>query len=113
MHPSTVAPIKLHPFIPMIPAHNRQRSLSPPPDLNTGVNSTPLPASSGMFLLIHNILPPNKSGFAKPVDLVREALAEVLRSDDGIELTDIAVSILPGGRLQVVMGRGNPGVSSG
>ena len=68
----------------MIPAHNRQRSLSPPPDLNTGVNSTPLPASSGMFLLIRNVLPPNKSGFAKPVDLVREALAEVLHSDDGM-----------------------------
>ena len=100
MPPPVPALGKLRPFVPMIAAHNRQRSLSPPPDLNTGVNSTPLPASSGMFLLIRNVLPPNKSGFGKPVDLVKQALAEVLLADDEDLLAQVGVTVLPGGRLQ-------------
>jgi hypothetical protein len=89
---------KLRPFVPLVASHNRQRSLSPPPDLNSGVNSTPLPASSGMFLLIRNVLLQTKTGFGKPVELVRDAIAEILLSDAGVELTDIAVSVFPAGR---------------
>ena len=102
MPPPIPPPGRLRPFVPLIAAHNRQRSLSPPPDLNTGVNNTPLPASSGMFLLIRNILPPNKPGFGKPVDLVREAIAEALLSDHENLLTEIGVAVIPGGRPQDV-----------
>ena len=94
------SPVKLRPFTPFIPSHNRQKSLSPPPDMSSGVNSTPLPGSSGMFLLIRNVLPANKTGFAKPVDLVKKALTEVLASDDGDDLFDIHVALVAGGRPQ-------------
>lgn len=92
------SPRKLRAFAPLVASHNRQKSLSPPPDMNSGVNSTPLPASSGMFLLIRNILPQNKPGFGKPVELVNNALAEILLSDDGPALIDVGVTVLPGGR---------------
>jgi hypothetical protein len=95
---SSLTPRKLRAFAPLTALHNRQKSLSPPPDMNSGVNSTPLPASSGMFLLIRNVLPQNKTGFGKPVDLVREALAKILQSEDGLELLDVGVTVVPAGR---------------
>ena len=94
------SPTKLRPFAPFVPTHNRQKSLSPPPDLSSGVNSTPLAASSGMFLLIRNVLPPSKTGFGKPINLVKDALTDVLTSDDGNHLADVYVTLVIGGRPQ-------------
>jgi Reverse transcriptase (RNA-dependent DNA polymerase) len=95
------SPKKIRPFAPFIPSHNRLNSVSPPPDMSSGLNSTPLPASSGMFLLIRNVLPPNnKTGFGKPVELVTVALTEVLTSDDGNELVEVTVVLTAGGRPQ-------------
>jgi Reverse transcriptase (RNA-dependent DNA polymerase) len=95
------SPKKIRPFAPLVPSHNRLNSVSPPPDMSLGVNSTPLPASSGMFLLIRNVLPPhNKTGFGKPLDLVKAAMTEILTSDDGDELHDITVALTAGGRPQ-------------
>lgn len=49
-----------------------------------------------MFLLIRN--PQNNTGFGKPVELVKEAIAEIVNPDNGKELSDITVIIiLPGG----------------
>lgn len=93
-------PTRLRPFVPLVSSHNRQKSLSPPPDLSSGVNSTLLPGSSGMFLLIRNVLPSNRTGFGTPVELVREALAETLLAEHGNDLIDVGVSVLPGGRPQ-------------
>lgn len=53
-----------------------------------------------MFLLIRNILPLNKNGFGKPVELVKEAIAEIIGSDGGKELNDITVVVVPVGRPQ-------------
>jgi hypothetical protein len=91
-----VTPKKLRPFRPLISP--RKRSLSPPPDINIGFNSTPLPSSSGMLLLIRNVIPNNKTGFAKPVELVREAVHEIFTTDAGKDLVDISVLVVPGGR---------------
>ena len=88
---------KLRPFVPLA---TRRRSLSPPPDIDIGVNSTPLPGSSGMFLLICNIFPPGSCGFGKPVELVEKAISEVTSSDDGMELSDILVTVIAGGHPQ-------------
>ena len=96
----SLTPKKLRPFAPLVPRTNRQRSISPPPDIDTGINSTPLPSSSGMFLLIRNVLPDNKTGFAKPVQLVNDAIAEILNSAEEKELTDVAVTVIAGGRAQ-------------
>jgi hypothetical protein len=94
------SPTKLRPFARFYPTHSREKSLSPPPDLSSGVNSTPLPASSGMFLLIRNVLPPSKTGFGKPIDLVKQALTDVLASDYGTILMDVYVTLVAGGRPQ-------------
>ena len=94
------SPIKLRPFAPLVPRSNRQRSISPPPDIDSGVNSTPLPASSGMFLLVRNVLPDDKPGFGKPVELVMKAIAEITASDDGKELSEISINVFAGGRPQ-------------
>ena len=63
---------KIRPYTPFV---TRRRSLSPPPDIDIGFNSTPLPSSSGMFLLVHNVLPSTdkKAGFGRPVELVQKA----------------------------------------
>jgi hypothetical protein len=53
-----------------------------------------------MFLLIRNVLPDNKTGFAKPVKLVKKAISEIISGDEGKELSDIAVKVIPGGRTQ-------------
>ena len=94
------SPRKLRPFMPLVSSSNCQKSLSPPPDFNTGVNNTPLPSASGMFLLIRNVLPQNKTGFAKPAELVNNAIAEILKTDDGKELSDIPIVVVPDGRPQ-------------
>ena len=52
-----------------------------------------------MFLLIRNVLP-DKTGFAKPVELVQIAISEIIRSDEGKELAHITVTIIAGGRPQ-------------
>lgn len=93
-----VTPRKLRPFVRLVPTSNRKRSLSPPPDIDAGVNNTPLPSSSGMFLLIHNVLPNNKTGFAKPVELVKDTIHQIISSVEGKELSDITVSVILGGR---------------
>ena len=72
-----VTPRKLRPFAPLVSPYNRKKSLSPPPDLDIGVNSTPIAASSGMFLLVRNVLP-DKSGFGKPVEIIKKVLAEIV-----------------------------------
>jgi hypothetical protein len=51
-----------------------------------------------MFLLIRNVLPLTKTGFGKPVQLVKDALAEILTSDDGPDLADVAVTVIAAGR---------------
>ena len=53
-----------------------------------------------MFLLICNVLPNNKTGFAKPVELVNDAIAEILIANAGTDLADVAVTIVPGGHAQ-------------
>lgn len=53
-----------------------------------------------MLLLIRNVLPNNKTGFAKPVELVNEAVREIVTSDAGKDLLDISVLVVPGGRSQ-------------
>jgi hypothetical protein len=53
-----------------------------------------------MFLLIRNVLPDNKTGFAKPVEFVKKAISEIISGDEGKELSDIAVEVIPGGRTQ-------------
>jgi hypothetical protein len=93
-------PKKLRPFKAMVSPSNQHRSISPPPDIDIGVNSTPLPRSSGMFLLIHNMLPDNKTGFGDPVILVKKALMDIISTDDGKELADIDLVIIAGGQLQ-------------
>ena len=62
MSTARTSPRKIHPYAPFITRH---RSLSPPLDIDIGFNSTPLPSSSGMFLLIHNVLPSSdkRAGF--------------------------------------------------
>jgi hypothetical protein len=95
-----ITPKKLHPFMPLVSPSNCQRSISPPLDIDIGVNSTPLPGSSGMFLLIRNVLPDNKTSFGKPVELVKQAISEIISGDEGKELTDIALEVIPGGRMQ-------------
>ena len=47
-----------------------------------------------MFLLVRNVLPDNKPGSGKPVELVRKAI------DQGKELFEIAVDVMVGGRSQ-------------
>jgi Reverse transcriptase (RNA-dependent DNA polymerase) len=95
-----ITPKKLRPFTPLVSPFNRQKSISPPPDIDIGVNSTPLPSSSGMFLLIRNVLPPTNTGFAKPVDLVKKAISEITSTAEGKELADVSLSVIPGGRPQ-------------
>jgi hypothetical protein len=94
------SPKKLRPFAPLVSRTNRQRSISPPPDIDIGVNSTPLPASSGMFLLVRNVLPLDKPGFGKPVELVKAAIAELSESEIGKELAEITLDVIQGGRPQ-------------
>lgn len=94
------SPRKLRPYTPLVSRSNRQRDLSPPPDLDIGVNMTPLPASSGMFLLLRNVLPGDAPGFGNPVDLVKKAIAEILNDDEGKELAEITVDVIPGGHPQ-------------
>ena len=53
-----------------------------------------------MFLLIRNILPPTKTGFAKPVELVNAAIAEVLANPEEADLAGISVVVVPAGRPQ-------------
>ena len=89
----------LRPFKPLPPRSNRQRSISPPPDIDSGINSTPLPASSGMFLLVRNVLPTDKPGYGKPVDLVKKAIAEICETEEA-DLATISLDIVPGGRPQ-------------
>ena len=93
------SPRKIRPYIPFI---TRRRSLSPSPDINIGFNSTPLPSSSGMFLLVRNVLPSTdkRAGFGRPVELVQKAIDEAIESSEGNELSDISVVVIPGGRPQ-------------
>ena len=95
-----VTPKKLRPFKAMVSPSNRHRSISPPPDIDIGINSTPLPGSSRMFLLVRNILPDNKTGFGDPVILVKKALTDIISTDDGKELADIDLVVIAGGRPQ-------------
>ena len=62
----------------------------------------PLPSSSGMFLLIRNVLPSTekRSGFGRPTELVQQAISEAIESSKGDELSDISVMVIPGGRPQ-------------
>jgi hypothetical protein len=53
-----------------------------------------------MFLLIRNVLLDNNTGFGKPVELVKQAISEITSGDEGKELTDIALEVIPGGRTQ-------------
>jgi len=92
-----ITPKKLCPFMALVSPSNHHRSISPPPDIDIGVNSTPLPGSSGMFLLIRNVLPDNRTGFANLVTLVKKAVDDIINSDEGKELAEIAVEIIPGG----------------
>ena len=46
------------------------------------------------------MLPDNKIGFAKPVELVNIAIAKILTADDRNNLSQVAVTIIPGGRSQ-------------
>jgi hypothetical protein len=92
-----VTPKKLRLFTPLVSP--QKRNVSPPLDIDTGVNNTPLPGSSGMFLLIRNVLP-NKSGFAKPIELVETAINEIIQSDKGEKLAHITVVVIAGGRPQ-------------
>ena len=94
-----ITPRKLRPFAPLVSPYNRKKSLSPPPDLDIGVNSTPIAASSGMFLLIHNVLP-DKTGFGKPVEIIKKVLAEIVSIEQWKNLSDITLVIIPGGRSQ-------------
>ena len=94
-----LTPRKLRPFVPLVSPYNRQKSLSPPPDLDSGVNSTPIPASSGMFLLVRNVLP-DKAGFGNPVDIVKKVLAEIVCVEQWKSLDDITLTVIPGGRPQ-------------
>jgi len=91
-----ITPKKLCPFLALVSPSNCHRSISPPPDINIGINSTPLPSSSRMFLLIHNVLPDNKPSFANPGALVKKAINNIISSDEGKELADITVKIIPG-----------------
>ena len=47
-----------------------------------------------MFFLVRNVLPDNKPGSGKPVELVRKAI------DEGKELSEITVDVMPRGRSQ-------------
>ena len=94
--PST--PRVFRPFVPLISPYNRKKSLSPPPDLDVGINRTPLPVSSGMFLLIRNVLP-DKTGFGKPVEIIKKVLAEIVAIEQWKSLNDITLSIIPGVRF--------------
>ena len=47
-----------------------------------------------MFLLVRNVLPDNKPGSGKPVELVQKAI------DQGKELFEITVDVMVGGRSQ-------------
>ena len=94
------SPKKLRPFVPLVPRSNRQRSISPPPDIDTGVNNTLLPASGGMFLLVRNVLPTDKPGFGNPVEMVKKAIAEICNLDDGKDLAEITLLVVAGGRPQ-------------
>ena len=53
-----------------------------------------------MFLLVRNVLPNDKPGFGKPVELVKMAIAEIIAADDELLLSDITLDIVPGGRPQ-------------
>jgi len=95
-----VTPKKLHPFKAMVSPSNQHRSISPPPDIDIGVNSTPLPRSSRMFLLICNVLPDNKTSFGDSIILVKKALMEIISTDDGKELADIDLIVIASGQSQ-------------
>ena len=95
-----ITPKKICPFTPLVSPYNHKKSISPPPDINIGVNSTPLPSASGMFLLICNILPVTKTGFAKPIELVKKVISEIVASNEGCELACIPVVVILGGRPQ-------------
>ena len=84
----------------LISPSNRQRSISLPPGIDIGVNSTPIPVSSDMFLLICNILPDSKMGFANPVLLTNKAISEIVSGDKWKELKNIAVVVISGGQMQ-------------
>ena len=96
---SRSSPRKIRPYVPFV---TRRRSLSPPPDIDIGFISTPLPSSSGMFLLIRNVLPSTekRSGFSRPTELIQQAISEAIESSEGDELSDISVVVIPGGRPQ-------------
>ena len=83
--------------MPLVSPSNCHRSISSPLDIDIGVNSTPLPGLSGMFLLICNVLPDSKTSFGKPVELVKKAINEIINADEGKELTDIAPEVFSGG----------------
>ena len=53
-----------------------------------------------MFLLVRNVFPLDKPGFGNPVALVKEAIDEISRTDEGKELAEITLDVLPGGRPQ-------------
>jgi hypothetical protein len=97
-HPTT--PKKLCLFVALVSPSNHQRSISPPPDIDIGVDSTPLPESSGMFLLISNVLPESNTGFVDPVMHVKQAISEILSCDEGKGLTEISVEVIAGGQSQ-------------
>ena len=53
-----------------------------------------------MFLLIRNILPDSKMGFANPVLLTNKAISEIVSGDKWKELKNIAVVVISGGQMQ-------------
>ena len=87
-------------FAALVSPSNHHQSISPPPNINTGVNITPLHSSSGMFLLIWNILPDMSTGFINPVKAVQQAADEIIVSQDMSELLEIPIEVTQGGRLQ-------------
>ena len=81
----------------LVSPSNCQRSISPPPDLDIGVNSTPIPASSGMFLLIRNILPDGKTGFANLVMLTNKAISKIVNTKKWKDVKNVLVCVFSGG----------------
>jgi hypothetical protein len=50
-----------------------------------------------MFLLVRNV---DKPGFGNPVELVRKAITEICDLEEGSDLSEITLDVLPSGRSQ-------------
>jgi hypothetical protein len=95
-----LTPKKPRAFKALVSPSNRRRSISPPPDIDIGVNSTPLPSSSGMMLLIRNVLSDARTGFLDPAKAVLQAADEIIAAQDMSELSEIPIDVIRGGRPQ-------------